>query len=139
VVRSVSISIRYSDFSVVNRSAVLPTPTDVTGELHAVAVRLFSKLARRGRRIRRVGVRGEGMVPARSTYRQPLLTDPERGWREIEMAMDAAGEKFGRNAVQRLALVRRPVGSADPWAEHAPDRPLAGSSRSVPDDQDQRR
>lgn len=67
-------------------------------------------------------------MPAKSTYRQPLLTDPERGWREIEQAMDAAGEKFGRNAVQRLALVRRPVGSADPWAEHAPDRPLAGVS-----------
>ena len=112
VVRSVSISVRYADFSTVNRSAMLPTPTDVTGELHAAAVRLFTTLPGRGRRIRRVGVRGEQMVPARATYRQPMLTDPEFGWREVEFAMDAAGEKFGPKAVQRLALLRRPVGTA---------------------------
>lgn len=111
--RTVSISIRYSDFSTVTRSAMLPTPSDVTGELHAVAVRLFGRLAGRGKRIRRVGVRGEGMVPARNTYRQPLLTDPERGWREVEQVMDAADAKFGPKSVQRLALVRRPVGTAD--------------------------
>jgi DNA polymerase-4 len=110
--RTVSITVRYSDFSTVTRSAVLPTPSDVTGELHAVAVGLFGKLAGRGRRIRRVGVRGEGMVAAERTYRQPLLTDPERGWRELEFAMDRAGAKFGNGAVQRLALVRRPVGTA---------------------------
>ena len=34
-------------------------------------------------------------------YRQPLLTDPERGWREAEQAMDAAVGKFGPGAVQR--------------------------------------
>jgi DNA polymerase-4 len=123
--RTVSITIRYSDFSTVNRSAVLPTPSDVTGELHAVAVRLFAPLARRRRKIRKVGVRGEQMVRADRTYRQPRLTDPERGWRELEFAMDAATEKFGRSSVQRLALVRRPVGTAagfDPPPPQPPSR-----------------
>jgi DNA polymerase IV len=110
--RSLSISIRYSDFSTITRSAVLPTPSDVATELHAVAVRLFARLAKRGKRIRRVGVRGEQMVLADRTYRQPQLTDPEHGWRELEFAMDAATEKFGKSSVQRLALVRRPVGTA---------------------------
>jgi DNA polymerase-4 len=95
----------------------------VTGELHAVAVRLFAGLARRGKRIRRVGVRGEQMVPADRTYRQPQLTDPERGWREIEFAMDAAGERFGTAAVQRLALLRRPVGTAAGLNAPVQDRP----------------
>ncbi|GAB3912185.1 DNA polymerase IV [Microlunatus endophyticus] len=110
--RTVSISIRYSDFSTINRSAVLPTPSDVAGELHEVAVRLFAPLAKRRRKIRRVGVRGEQMVLSDSTYRQPRLTDPEQGWRELEFAIDAASEKFGRASVQRLALLRRPLGTA---------------------------
>lgn len=132
--RTVSISVRYSDFSTVTRSAALPTPSDVTSELHEVAVRLFAKLGRRGKRIRRVGVRGEGMVPAQRTYRQPLLTEPEHGWRELEFAMDEAGAKFGSGAVQRLALVRRPVGTAagfgpEPGSEQGPRPFLAGTAR----------
>lgn len=110
--RTVSITIRYADFSTVTRSAALPTPSDVTGELHAVAVRLFGRLAGHGRRIRRVGVRGEQMVPAGQTYRQPELTEPEHGWRELEFVMDRAGDRYGSGAVQRLALVRRPAGTA---------------------------
>jgi DNA polymerase-4 len=121
--RTVSISIRYSDFSTITRSGTLPTPSDVTGELHAAAVRLFAPLARRGRRIRRVGVRGEQMIPAARADRQPQLTDPERGWRELEFAMDAAGERFGRSAVQRLALLRRPVGTAGGMTATAAERP----------------
>jgi DNA polymerase-4 len=35
-----------------------------------------------------------------------LLTDPERGWREAEQAMDAAVGKFGPGAVQRATLAR---------------------------------
>ena len=110
--RTVSITIRYSDFSTINRSAVLPTPSDVGGELHAVAVRLFAPLAKRRRKIRKVGVRGEQMVRADRTYRQPKLTDPEQGWRELEIAMDAATKRFGSASVERLALLRRPLGTA---------------------------
>ena len=40
-------------------------------------------------------------------YRQPQLTDPERGWREADLAIDAAVGKFGPAAVQRAVLTRR--------------------------------
>lgn len=129
--RTVSITIRYSDFSTINRSAVLPTPSDVGGELHAVAVRLFAPLAKRRRKIRKVGVRGEQMVRADRTYRQPKLTDPEQGWRELEFAMDAATEKFGKSSVQRLALVRRPLGSAAGFDPPAAGRSARGPARGV--------
>ncbi|GAA1437602.1 DNA polymerase IV [Microlunatus lacustris] len=105
--RTVAVSLRFSDFTEVTRSATLPTPTDVTEEIYAAAVALHEKLGLDRARIRRVGVRVEGVAPARQAYRQPQLTDPEHGWQEADQAVDAAVAKFGPAAVQRLALTRR--------------------------------
>ena len=57
--------------------------------------------------MRRVGVRVEGLIGTDRAYRQPRLTDPERGWREAEQAVDAAVGRFGPAAVQRAILTRR--------------------------------
>ena len=105
--RVVGISIRFADFTELTRSATLSSPTDVTDEIHAQAVALYEKLGLQRARVRRVGVRAEGLVEAHLAYRQPQLTDPERGWREAEQAIDAAVVKFGPTAVQRATLARR--------------------------------
>jgi DNA polymerase-4 len=105
--RTVSISVRFADFRELTRSATMPTPTDVSSEIYAAAVGLYDRLRLDRARIRRVGVRMEQLVDVHRAYRQPLLTDPERGWREAEQAMDAAVGKFGPGAVQRAALARR--------------------------------
>ena len=47
------------------------------------------------------------VAPAPEAPAAPQLTDPERGWREAEVAIDAAVRKFGPSAVQRAALTRR--------------------------------
>ena len=105
--RTVAVAVRFSDFTEVTRSATLTTPTDVTEEIYAAAAALYEKLGLDRARIRRVGVRVEGVTPARQAYRQPSLTDPEHGWQEADQAVDAAVAKFGPAAVQRLALTRR--------------------------------
>lgn len=105
--RTVSISIRFADFTELTRSATLPTPSDVTEEIYAAAVALYERLGLDRARIRRVGVRVQGLVAARRTSRQPRLTDPEHGWQEADQAIDAAVRKFGPAAVQRAALSRR--------------------------------
>jgi DNA polymerase-4 len=105
--RTVTISIRFADFTELTRSATFPTPTDVTGDIYAQAVMLYERLGLGRARIRRVGVRMEHLVEAGKAYTQPRLTDPERGWREAEQAADAAVRKFGPAAVQRAVLTRR--------------------------------
>ncbi|MET1007575.1 MAG: DNA polymerase IV [Propionibacteriaceae bacterium] len=105
--RTIAISIRFADFTELTRSATVTSPTDVTDEIHAQAVALYEKLGLQRARVRRVGVRAEGLVEAHLAYRQPQLTDPERGWREAEQAIDAAVVKFGPTAVQRATLTRR--------------------------------
>jgi len=104
--RTVSISVRFADFTDLTRSATMPTPTDVTEEIYHEAVALYDRLGLGRARIRRVGVRMEQLVEVSRAYRQPRLTDPERGWREADQAVDAAVRKFGSGAVQRAVLAR---------------------------------
>jgi len=126
--RTVSVSVRYSDFTEVTRSVTLATPTDVTTEVYAAAVALYERLGPGRLRVRRVGVRVEGVTPARQACRQPQLTDPEHGWPDADQAVDAAVARFGPAAVQRLALTHRtsspiPVPPADPGPRLDPTRP----------------
>jgi DNA polymerase-4 len=102
--RTVSISVRFADFTEVTRSATMPTPTDVTEEIYSAALALYHRLGLDRARIRRVGVRVEQLVDAHRAYRQPQLTDPEFGWREADQAADGAVRKYGPAAVQRAVL-----------------------------------
>lgn len=79
----------------------------MTEEIYLSAVSLWERLQLDGARVRRIGVRMEGLVEHQRAYRQPQLTDPERGWREADQAVDAAVGRFGPAAVQRAALTRR--------------------------------
>lgn len=102
--RAVSISVRFSDFTTITRTAQLPSPTDVTDEVYAQALRLYDGLHLQRARIRRVGVRIERLVPAAEAYQQPTLDAPERGMREVDLAADALVRRFGPNVVGRATL-----------------------------------
>lgn len=105
--RTVTVNIRFADFRVVQRSLTLRGPTDGTAEIHGAAVHAFRALRLDRPRIRRVGVRVEGLVDLGRAYQQPMLGEPERGWREAERAADAAIARFGPRAVQRATLAGR--------------------------------
>ncbi len=102
--RTVVLGLRLSDFTDLTRSVTLSTPTDVTDEIHAAAVRLFDALALQRARVRKVAVRVEGLVERESAYQQLTLDAPDRGWREAEHAADEAVRRYGPKAVQRAAL-----------------------------------
>lgn len=105
--RVVTISVRFSDFTTITRSATLSSPTDVTDEVFASAWRTFCKLNLQRARIRRVGVRVEGLTEADQAFQQPTLDAPDRGMREVELVADELVHRFGPAAVQRATLTRR--------------------------------
>lgn len=105
--RTVTIHVRFADFRVVQRSATLRNPTDSTGDIHASAVASLRAMRLERPRIRRVGVRVEHLVDANVASTQPMLTDPEHGWRDAERAAEAAVARFGPKAVQRATLAGR--------------------------------
>jgi DNA polymerase-4 len=117
--RTVSIKVRFADFSTLTRARTLRESTDVGKEVYAAATALYDALGLQRARIRLVGVRVEGLVPASGSARQLELGARDSGWREAEQAVDRAARRFGAGAVRPAALVNVPDGHTP--APH-PDR-----------------
>jgi DNA polymerase-4 len=121
--RTVTLKVRFADFTTITRSRTLRDPTDVSREIYAAATALFDALGLQRARIRLVGVRMEGLVQAEQAAVQPRLDEPDFGWRDADRAVDRASARFGAGAVRPAALVRgEPV--ARPGSM---PRPQAGS------------
>jgi DNA polymerase-4 len=111
--RTVSIKVRFADFTTITRSRTLPVATDVTQEVYRTAVELLDTQVPPGA-VRLIGVRIEGLDNADSA--QQLIFDaPERGWREAEQAADQARSRFGSLAVRPASLLgNSPERTAEP-------------------------
>jgi DNA polymerase-4 len=101
--RTVSIKVRFADFTTVTRSQTLGEPTAVGQRIGAAARDLLDALELR-MAVRLIGVRAENLVPAGAAG--VALWDDDAEWRSIEGALDGAAERFGRGAVTRAALLR---------------------------------
>ena len=104
--RTVTLKVRFADFTTITRSRTRLEATDVTKEIHETAVGLFRALGLQRARIRLVGVRVEGLVPRSATYRQLELGAREQGWAEADQAVDRAVARFGTAAVQPASLLQ---------------------------------
>jgi DNA polymerase IV len=104
--RTVSIKIRFADFTTITRSRTLRDPTDVTRDIYATALDLYEALGLDRARLRLVGVRLEGLAEVEAAPEQLQLGAPEHGWRDADAAVDRAVRRFGRGAVRPAALVR---------------------------------
>jgi DNA polymerase-4 len=109
--RTVAIKVRLMDFSTLNRSRTLAAPTDVAREIFAAAWALFLALAP-GDKIRLLGVRVEGLEASGDAPRQLSLDEREHGWRDAELASDAAAARFGATVVRPASLLGRRTGEA---------------------------
>ena len=103
--RTVSIKVRFADFTTITRSKTLRDPTDVTREVAAVARGLYDALGLQRARVRLVGVRVEGLSEAAATPVQVTLDEPEHGWREADRAIDRARARFGTGSVGVASLL----------------------------------
>lgn len=103
--RTISLKIRYPDFTTFSRSRTIGEPTDVGREIFAVAAGLYDALDLGRTPLRLVGVRVEGLVAADGLPHQLSLDERERGWRDAERATDRAVARFGPGSVRPAALV----------------------------------
>ena len=103
--RTVTIKVRFADFTTITRSRTLPEATDVTQEVYRTATRLYDALGLQRARIRLVGVRVEGLVPRETVHRQLVLGEREHGWSDADRAVDRATPRFGPAAVRPASLL----------------------------------
>jgi len=105
VSRTLSLKVRFADFSTITRSRTLSRPTDVGKDIYDTVRGLYDALGLQRVRIRLVGVRAEGLADTADAPRQLLLGEPEHGRREAEVAVDALRARYGSAAVRPARLV----------------------------------
>ena len=103
--KTISIKVRYADFTTINRSKTLPLAIDSTHETYEVVKKLFLALHLDRARLRLVGVSLENLES--QAPEQLILGSRERGWREAEGAVDRAQARFGQGSVRPARLMRR--------------------------------
>ena len=103
--RTVTLKVRFADFTTITRSRTLGEATDVTREIYATASELYAALGLQRARIRLVGVRVEGLVARSTVQRQLVLGEREHGWSEADGAVDRATARFGAAAVRPATLL----------------------------------
>jgi DNA polymerase IV len=106
--RTVSVKIRFADFTTITRARTLPEPTDLGREIYATARGLYDALGLERARLRLVGVRVEGISPSSGVPHQLELGERDAGWREAERAVDRAAARFGAGSVRPAVLVDDP-------------------------------
>ena len=102
--RTVSIKVRFADFTTINRSKTLALPIDGTHEIYDVVKGLYEALRIERARLRLVGVSLENL--SSGAPEQMVLGAPESGWRQADGAIDRARERFGAGSVRPARLIR---------------------------------
>lgn len=125
--RTVSLKVRFADFTTITRSRTLREHTDVGRTVYETALGLYDALGLERARLRLIGVRVEQLAPVSLQSRQLLLGEPEKGWREAEQAVDRAALRFGAGAVRPAVLVDPETSPRS--APRAKEFPRSGESR----------
>lgn len=105
VARTVVVKLRLANFTTMTRSRTLAEPTDVARTIHETACALYEAAGLDRARLRLVGVRVTGLVPASAAATQLALGERPASWREAERAVDKIARRFGTDAVRPAALV----------------------------------
>lgn len=104
---TISIKVRFADFTTITRSQTLAEPTAVGQRIGDAAHDLFAAIDRR-LPVRLVGVRAERLRVAGGAAL--ALWDDDEEWRRVEGALDGAAARFGHGAVTRATLLGRAKG-----------------------------
>ena len=102
--KTVSIKVRFADFSTINRSKTMPLPIDGTHEIYEVVKGLYEALRIDRARLRLVGVSLENL--SGGAPEQMVLGARESGWRQADGAIDRARARFGAGSVRPARLIR---------------------------------
>jgi DNA polymerase IV len=101
--KTITLKIRFADFTTINRSKTLPLPIDTTHEIYEIAKGLYEALAIGRARIRLVGVSLDNLHT--DSHEQLVLGARESSWREIQGGIDAAKARFGSDSVRPGRLI----------------------------------
>ena len=101
--RTVSLKLRFSDFTTITRSRTLADATDVGRRLSEEVRALYDAANTARRPVRLVGVRAEQLT---GDLARLSLWDDDEAWRDAETTVDELNARFGDGSVRSAALLR---------------------------------
>jgi DNA polymerase-4 len=119
--RTVQIHVRDNTLGTFERQGKLPRPTQLSGEITALAMSLFRASYRWDKPIRSLGVRGADLVSVDGDRQLTFLPDDRREERgvQLERTVDDIRRRFGHFSIQKaLMLTDRPLTGLNPKDDH---------------------
>ncbi|MCE5276695.1 MAG: DNA polymerase IV [Planctomycetaceae bacterium] len=100
--RTVTLKLRYGDFTTLTRRLTMDEPTDVTAEIRATATKLLDAWAAKDfRPLRLLGMGVAGLSP-KAGSQQKLFVEPQREKQsKVDLALDTIARRFGSGALRR--------------------------------------
>jgi DNA polymerase-4 len=109
--KTVTMKIKFADFTTLSRAKTLPIGIDGTHETYEIVKKLYLALNNEGARIRLVGVSLSSLLDEAPV--QLELGARERGWRDADTAIDKAKARFGRGSVRPGRLITGDSGDGE--------------------------
>ena len=103
--RTITLKVRFSDFTNLTKSRTLPLPINGMREVFEISRELYKSLNLTGSRIRLLGIGLDQLVDEDGAVEQLELGSRDRGWREAQVAIDRAIARFGHGSVQPARLI----------------------------------
>ena len=101
--RTLTVKLRFADFTTVTRSVTMGSATDVARDLYRAAGDLLANLALDTRPIRLVGVGMTALTPA--TVPRQLAVDRPAKWDDLADAVDRVRHRYGSGSIRPAGLV----------------------------------
>ena len=104
---TVSLKVKYSDFTQITRAATLPEPTDDSMEIYATSCRLLKKTAVGKRPVRLLGI-SLSQLSSLAGEKQLFLFDQDKGYQKrknLNTALDSICDKFGEKSIRPATLI----------------------------------
>lgn len=113
--RTVTLKVRYPDFTTLTRSQTVPAAVNGARQLFRIAVDLVQSLEDRHRPVRLLGLGGSGLEGSNVPTQLDIDSDPD--WERVEDAVAGVRDRFGEGAVTPARLIgeqKAPESGDDP-------------------------
>jgi len=106
--RTVTLKIRFADFSTITRSVTLGSGTDVARDLYRAARDLLRKVDLGTKPVRLVGLGATALTPA--TAPRQLAVDRPAKWDDLAGAVDEVRQRYGTGSIRPARIIEGPDG-----------------------------
>ena len=106
---TVSLKVKYSNFTQITRAETLPDPTDDSMEIYSTSCRLLKKTAVGKRPVRLLGI-SLSRLSSPEGEKQLFLFDQDKEYRkrkDLNTALDSICDKFGEKGIRPATLISK--------------------------------